>query len=74
MKNKKMTFVWSITLLILCVSTLVIAVTRIVGIDLPDIMIRVLGIVELIALPIFVFTSIKKYLKRCNGDAENNMG
>ena len=60
MKNKKMTFVWSITLLILCVSTLVIAVTRIVGIDLPDIMIRVLGIVELISLPIFAFTSVKK--------------
>lgn len=66
MKNKKITIVWSITLLILCVSTLVIVVTRIADIELPDIMIRVLGVVELITLPIFVFTSIKKFLKRCN--------
>lgn len=62
-----MTIVWSLTLLILCVSTLAIVVTGIVGIELSDIIIRVLGIVELIALPFFIFTSVKKFLKRCNG-------
>ncbi|MBE5895757.1 MAG: hypothetical protein E7285_08865 [Lachnospiraceae bacterium] len=63
MKSNKMTIIWSISLLILSVATLIIVGAKIVGIELPDTMIRVLGIAELITLPIFVFASVKKFLK-----------
>lgn len=63
MKSNKMTIIWSISLLILFVATLIIVGAKIVGIELPDTMIRVLGIAELITLPIFVFASVKKFLK-----------
>ena len=63
MKSNKMTIIWSISLLIPFVATLIIVGAKIVGIELPDTMIRVLGIAELITLPIFVFASVKKFLK-----------
>ena len=63
MKSNKMTIIWSISLLILFVATLIIVGAKIVGIELPDTMISVLGIAELITLPIFVFASVKKFLK-----------
>lgn len=64
MKDKKMTIIWSAALLILSVATLIIVCANIVGIELSDTVIRVLGIVELIALPIFVFVSVKKFFKK----------
>ena len=42
------------------IATFIIAVTNIIGVQLPDIVIRLLGIIELIALPVLVFTTIKK--------------
>lgn len=64
MENKRMTIIWSISLLIICVATLIIAGTKLVGVALPDIMIRMLGIVELIALPFFAFASVKRFSKK----------
>ena len=42
------------------IATFIIAVTNIISVQLPDIVIRLLGIIELIALPVLVFTTIKK--------------
>ena len=53
---------WWVEILILFVATLIIVGAKIVGIELPDTMIRVLGIAELITLPIFVFASVKNFL------------
>lgn len=41
--------------MVISVITLVIAITRILDIAMPDMVIRVLGMMELIALPVFAF-------------------
>lgn len=61
MKKSKILQVWGISLMVISVITLVIAITRILDIAMPDTLIRVLGIIELIALPVFAFTTVKRF-------------
>lgn len=61
MKAKKMTIIWAVSLLIIGITALYAAVAHIAGIDLPDILVRVSGIVILIALPVFAFVSVKRF-------------
>lgn len=63
MTIKTITRLWCIALLIISIATLIYAGSNIAGIKLPDICIRILGIVELIALPVLAYTSIKKFKK-----------
>lgn len=58
MNMKTISRLWSIALLVLSIATLIYAGSNIAGIKLPDICIQILGIVELITLPILVYTSI----------------
>ncbi|MCI8426694.1 MAG: hypothetical protein HFJ03_03995 [Lachnospira sp.] len=60
---KTITILWSIALLCISIATLIYAGSNIAGIKLPDVCIRILGIVELIALPVLAYTSIKKFKK-----------
>ena len=60
MNSRKITILWSISLFIISVVTLILSVTSIIGIELPDIATRVVGVLDLIVLPIFVFSTIKK--------------
>ena len=60
MTLKTITRLWCIALLVISIATLIYAGSNIAGIKLPDICIRILGIVELIALPVLAYTSIKK--------------
>lgn len=59
MKDKKMTIIWGVSLLITGVTVLFTAGAHIAGIDLPDILVRVSGVFVLIALPVFAFASVK---------------
>lgn len=63
MNIKSITRLWCIALLSIGIATLIYAGCNIAGIKLPDICIRILGIVELIALPVLAYTSIKKFKK-----------
>ncbi len=47
--------------MVISVITLVIAVTRILDISMSDTLIRVLGMIELIALPVFAFATVKRF-------------
>ena len=58
--SKNINLFWAISLMAIGIATFIIAVTNIIGVQLPDIVIRILGIIELIALPVLVFTTIKK--------------
>lgn len=58
--SKNINLFWAISLMAIGIATFIIAVTNIIGVQLPDIVIRLLGIIELIALPVLVFTTIKK--------------
>ena len=62
---KKMPVLWTISLLTISVITLVISFSNIFGGELPDVLKRVLGVIDLIAVFVLVFTSIKyKVYKR----------
>ena len=58
--SKNINLFWAISLMAIGIATFIIAVTNIIGVQLPDIVIRLLGIIEIIALPVLVFTTIKK--------------
>lgn len=58
MKVKK-NLMWSLSLIIIGVSTLIISSSNIIGTQLPDMLTRTLGIAELIALPFLVYSTQK---------------
>ena len=60
---EKIDLIWCISLLIISVVTLTISISNIVGAELPDAVVRILGIVDILALPVLAFTSIKKFKK-----------
>lgn len=61
--KKKNDLVWSISLLVIGIATLILAGTNIVGIELPDVAVRILGIVDLIAFPFLAYSTVKKVKK-----------
>lgn len=61
--KKKYDFLWSISLLSIGIATLILAGANIVGIELPDIAVRILGIVDLISIPFLVYSTVKKAKK-----------
>ena len=61
--KKKSDLMWSISLIAIGIATIILAGANIAGIDLPDMLVRLLGIVDLAALPILVYSTIKKVKK-----------
>ncbi len=56
--------IWSISLIIIGIATIILAGSNIIGIGLPVIMTRILGIADLIALPFLVYSTVKKAKKK----------
>jgi len=63
MKNKLL-IVWSISLLVIAGLTLVTSITNIIGISLPDAAVRIIGILDLIALPVLAFTTVRMFIEK----------
>lgn len=61
--KKKNDLIWSFILLIIGVATVILAGSNIIEIELPDVVVRIIGIVDLIALPVLVYTTVKKIKK-----------
>ena len=61
--KKKNDLVWSISLMLIGIATFILAGANVVGIELPDVAVRILGIVDLIALPFLVYSTVKKVKK-----------
>ena len=61
--KKKNDFIWSISLVIIGIASVVLLGSNMIGLMLPDVIVRVIGIIDLIALPFAAFTTVKK-LKR----------
>ncbi len=55
--------IWGISLIIIGIATIILAGSNIIGIELPVIMTRILGIADLIALPFLVYSTVKKAKK-----------
>lgn len=62
MKKSKVLIVWSISLLVIAVLTLVTSITNIIGISLPDAAVRIIGILDLITLPVLAFTTVRMFI------------
>ena len=61
--KKKNDLLWSLSLMVIGILTFILAGSNIVGIELPDVAVRVLGIIDLIAIPILAFSTMKKLKK-----------
>ena len=51
--------IWTISLVIMIITTAVIAVSAVSGTPIPDTGARAAGIIDLISLPVLAFTSVK---------------
>lgn len=58
MMNKKYMRLWCLSLFVISIVTVIWAVCNIVGIELPDVVVRIMGVLDICALPVLVFTSI----------------
>lgn len=58
--SKKNAALWCLSLIVISVITLIWTVCNIIGIELSDIIIRIMGVLEICAIPVLVYTSVKK--------------
>ena len=61
MDSNKVNAMWSVSLLIIGVATFILAGASIIGLTLPDIAVRILGMMDLITLPVLGFSTVKKF-------------
>ena len=60
MNPKIINTMWSISLMVIGIATFILAAGDIVAIELPDIIVKVLGVIDLVSLPVLVFSTVKK--------------
>lgn len=58
--DKMHTRLWSLSLIIISCVTVIWAVCNLVNIELPDVIVRIMGVLDICAIPVLVYTSIKK--------------
>lgn len=61
--KKKNDLLWSLSLFVIGIATIVLAGSNLIGINLPGIAVRILGIIDLIALPVLAFSTVQKMRK-----------
>ena len=61
--RKKNDLIWSISLMTIGIATFILAGSNVIGVELPDVVVRILGILDLIALPFLAYTTVKKFKK-----------
>ncbi|MBQ2830492.1 MAG: hypothetical protein IJF15_05700 [Oscillospiraceae bacterium] len=64
MDSKKINMMWAASLMVIGVVTIMLAGSDIIGIKLPDVMVRVLCVIDLLVLPALVFSTVKKMKNR----------
>ena len=61
--EKRNNLLWSLSLLVIGIATVILAGSNIIGIELPDIAVRIIGVIDLISLPVLAYTTVKKIKK-----------
>ncbi len=61
--KKKNDLVWSFSLLIVGVATVILAGSNVIGIELPDVATRIIGIMDLVVLPLLAYSTVKRIEK-----------
>lgn len=64
MEDKKIKRVWAVSLLLIGITTIIWVGSKLMGAELPDVLVRTLGVVNLVALPVLSFTSTKMFQKK----------
>lgn len=59
MKNK-IDLIWIISLIVIGISAILLTGSNIIGLTLPDIAIRMIGVLDIIALPVLIVATVKK--------------
>lgn len=62
MKNKN-DLIWRSNLLITGIATIILVGSRIMGVRLCDVAVRIIGIIDLVMLPFLGYTTVKKFKK-----------
>ena len=61
--KKRNDLLWSLSLLVIGIATVILVGSNIIGIALPDIAVRITGVIDLIALPVLSYTTVKRIRK-----------
>ena len=62
--KRKIDYAWCISLFVVGIATVILNGSNIVGIDLPNWLTRSLGIVDLVAVLVLIFTTVRKAIKK----------
>lgn len=60
MVSRKINLTWVISLFVIGITMMILVGVNFVGIELTDIMVRICGAVDLVLLPVFTFSIVKK--------------
>ena len=55
--------IWGCSLFVIGIVTLILAGSGMIGIDLPDAAVRILGVIDLAAIPFLAYSSVKQFRK-----------
>lgn len=64
MKSRKIDICWDLSLLIIGIITIILSVSRIAGITLPDYAIRICGFIDIVSLVVLSYTSVKRLSRK----------
>lgn len=64
MNSGKINAAWSVSLFVIGFATVILAGSRIFGIELGDTAIRIIGVIDLLMLPVLAFTTVKKVKRK----------
>ena len=60
MKKNALDIVWLTCIIIIAMGVLIVSINNVFNMDFPNTMIKPIGIVDLITLPVQAFTTVKK--------------
>lgn len=61
-KNKN-DLLWSLSLIVIGSAIIILSGLKFLEIDLPDMVVRIIGVIELMAIPVLAYTTVKKVKK-----------
>ena len=64
MEVKRIDRVWVISLFVAVIATMILLGSHFVGMRLPDILVRIIGVLDLIAIFALSFLTAKKWIKK----------
>lgn len=63
MTEKNIHLMWIISLAVVCVTSFLLAGSELFDFDFSDTLLRILGVIDLIALPVLVYSTVRKTRK-----------